>query len=233
MSDTHLRHKVFPLQVPEADILIHSGDACLNGTAYEFREFMEWFGSLKARIAKIFVAGNHDVLFEKQAAFARSLIPKEVTYLQDDPVEIEGLKIYGSPWQPEFCDWSFNLPRGHRLREKWNKIPRDTDVLVTHGPPMGVLDLNYDGEHVGCADLRDVVERVKPRLHVFGHIHGDYGQAKLGRTLFVNASICDEAYRPIHDPVVVEIQKAGDAMLVPWTSGPKTALPMPPAEPLW
>lgn len=204
ISDTHLRHLFFPLQIPESDILIHAGDATLSGDFFEIRDFFEWFGALPHRI-KIFVAGNHDWLFQRKPALARSLVPDGVVYLQDDMVEVEGLKIYGSPWQPEFQGWAFNLPRGYRLREKWDMIPSGIDVLVTHGPPLSILDLNYSGDHVGCGDLYEAVKRVKPRLHVFGHIHVSYGVAKAGNTLFVNASTCDEAYRPSNKPIVVDI----------------------------
>lgn len=204
LSDTHLRTDIV---IPEdADMIIHAGDAMLKGSFADLCDFTEWFSTLKARY-KVFVAGNHDRIFQDNPEVARGKLPEGTIYLQDSMVEIEGLKIYGSPWQPEFQEWAFNLPRGEALREKWAQIPDGIDILITHGPPQGVLDYSKFGrEHVGCAALRTTVEhRVKPRLHVFGHIHGDYGQVRLGGTLFVNAAICDEAYRPTHGPIVVEI----------------------------
>jgi hypothetical protein len=126
-------------------------------------------------------------------------------YLQDEAVEIEGLRIWGSPWQPEFLDWAFNLPRGAALREKWDRIPSGTDVLITHGPPQGVLDRVDEGRREGCADLLNAVARVRPRLHLFGHIHEGYGCLERDGTTFVNASICDRAYRPVNPPVVVDL----------------------------
>lgn len=207
MSDTHLRHQVCDgIPVPEADILIHAGDACLKGTQTEVRDFFAWFGSLKAT-HKVFVAGNHDWLFQKNALTARGLVPSGVTYLQDSSVTIDGVTIYGSPWQPEFLNWAFNLPRGHRLREKWRMIPTGVDILVTHGPPLRILDQNYDGDHVGCGDLRkEVAERVHPRLHVFGHIHQSYGTLVQDQTQYVNASVCDEAYSPFNEPILLEME---------------------------
>jgi Icc-related predicted phosphoesterase len=120
-------------------------------------------------------------------------------------VEIEGLTVYGSPWQPEFGSWAFNLPRGHQLRNKWRLIPPNTDILVTHGPPKGILDMTPRGESVGCEDLRHRLGAIAPKLHVFGHVHRGYGETAQADTHFVNASICDESYKPVNPPVVVEL----------------------------
>jgi|SRR5579871_1333776 len=242
MSDTHLMHLKYKLQMPEADMVIHAGDATFEGKLAEVSLFAEWFRSLPYK-HKIFVAGNHDWLFQKNRDVARSMLGDQVVYLEDNLVEVEGIRIYGSPWQPEFCDWAFNLPRGHRLREKWNKIPSKVDVLVTHGPPLRILDLNQDGEHVGCGDLYEVLtKRVKPRLHVFGHIHNGYGIVAEGRTLFANVAICGENYKPTHGVVVVEFdpEKPGIPEI---KVNCQRALPLEPigspilfnrpAEPLW
>lgn len=210
MADTHLMHERCPsIPTPEVDLLIHAGDATLVGNERELQRFFAWFSALPAR-HKIFVAGNHDWLFQEDPFRARTLVPPGVIYLEDDSVEIDGVRIWGSPWQPEFQDWAFNLPRGPRLREKWDRIPAGVDIVVTHGPPMGVLDRNYEGVHVGCEDLRDVLTRkVKPRLHVFGHIHHGYGTTSTGRTVYVNAAVCDESYRPFNDPVLLEVGPSG------------------------
>lgn len=204
ISDTHLAHQEEDLKIPDGDLLIHAGDGTFEGSLPEMTDFLKWLAGLR-HPRKVLIAGNHDWLFQKDAALARSIVPSGITYLEDSGVEIEGLKIYGSPWQPEFLDWAFNLPRGPRLREKWNKIPGGIDILVTHAPPAGILDQTPHGEHVGCADLRRVVERVKPRLHVFGHIHHGHGVKDVGPTRFVNASICDEACAPANRPVVVDL----------------------------
>lgn len=214
ISDTHLRHLRYPIDVPECDLLIHSGDALIHGTEQELRQFTPWFESLKAKY-KILIAGNHDWFFEKDNALARKLLPPSVIYLQDELAEVNGLKIYGSPWQPEFCDWAFNLKRGWPLRKKWEMIPAGIDILVTHGPPMGILDFSKFGdEHAGCADLRQELHRIKPKLHCFGHIHGDYGTAVWANTLFVNASLCDESYVANHLPIVVEMEPGKDPVLL-------------------
>ncbi len=124
----------------------------------------------------------------------------------DDYVIIDGLLYYFSPYQPEFCDWAYNLPRGEPLREKWSLIPDNVDVLVTHGPPHGILDVAPFGGNVGCEELRQVIgTRINPKLHVFGHIHDGYGMTKIGNTTFVNAAICTERYQPINAPIVIDI----------------------------
>jgi predicted phosphodiesterase len=201
LSDTHNLHD--RIRVPEGDLLVHAGDATMRGTAEEIAAFFDWLAGLPHR-HKVVVAGNHDFLFEREPARARGLV-HGATYLEDSAVEIEGLRIWGSPWQPWFYDWAFNLRRGAPLREKWDLIPQGTDVLVTHGPPHGVLDRVDQGELVGCADLREAVTRVRPTLHLFGHIHEGYGQERGEGTTFVNASICDRAYRPVNAPVVVDL----------------------------
>lgn len=208
ISDTHNCNE--QIEVPDGDILIHAGDATVMGTFEEVNDFAIWFTSLPHRY-KILIAGNHDWLFENNPSQARKFVQK-INYLQDSFVEIEGLKIYGSPWQPRFYDWAFNLNRGPELAEKWKLIPLDTDILVTHGPPNGILDeveRKYSTENTGCEELSKRVETLaefgKLKLHIFGHIHCGYGQAEKFGVHFVNASNCDEEYNPTQSPIVIEI----------------------------
>ncbi len=203
LSDTHNRQGRF--SVPEGDILVHAGDLTGGGTLPEIAAVNVWLGRLPHR-HKIVIAGNHDFLFEEENLLARSLITN-ATYLQDSVAEVEGLKVWGSPWQPWFYDWAFNLRRGEALREKWEMIPEDTDILITHGPPMGILDRTASGEQVGCEELRDRIAGMSapPKLHVFGHIHEARGTHKTPRTTYVNASVCDLSYRPVNEPIVIDL----------------------------
>lgn len=202
LSDTHNCNE--EIDVPGGDILIHSGDATIRGTIDEIVLFNEWFAKLPHK-HKIFVAGNHDWLFETNPKLAQSLLDTNINYLQDSFVEIEDLKIYGAPWQPWFFDWAFNLRRGEPLAEKWKLIPNDTDILITHGPPNGILDQTPAGDFAGCEELRSRVEEIKPKLHIFGHIHCGYGRAEKFSVKFVNASNCDEAYEPSNHPIVIDL----------------------------
>jgi Icc-related predicted phosphoesterase len=203
ISDTH--NKLDAVDLPPADILIHSGDATNVGSVKEVASFNQQLGRVKDGYRHIiFVAGNHDFLFEKNPHTARSMMTN-CTYLRDGEVTIEGLRIYGSPWQPRFFDWAFNLNRGPEIAKKWSLIPHDLDILITHGPPLGILDISMAGEHVGCADLLARVEQAKPRYHIFGHIHHSYGITKGEVTTFVNASTCNENYQAVNAPIVIDI----------------------------
>ncbi|MBK9152704.1 MAG: metallophosphatase domain-containing protein [Chloracidobacterium sp.] len=210
ISDTHNFHE--QIVVPDGDVLMHSGDATVKGTDIEVIEFLRWFSQLPHK-RKIFVPGNHDWLFETDTRHARLLLAdSNIIYLQDSSVEIDGLKIYGSPWQPRFFEWAFNLNRGPELAEKWKLIPEDIDILITHGPPFGILDLvprkGWD-ENTGCEELRKRVEQIaefgRLKLHVFGHIHCGHGTYEEFGVKFVNSSICDEEYKPTQPPIVVDL----------------------------
>jgi Icc-related predicted phosphoesterase len=200
ISDTH--NLSDGVAVPDGDVLLHAGDLTMMGSIDEVVRAHDWLAALP-HPHKVVVAGNHDFLFERQPAAARDLM-RELVYLEDEGAEIGGLAIWGSPWQPWFFDWAFNLERGPAIRAKWDLIPAGTDILVTHGPPRGHGDRTRRGDLVGCEDLLHVVARIEPALHVFGHIHEGYGTTRSGSTLFVNASICDVSYRPVNAPVVVD-----------------------------
>lgn len=201
LSDTHSRHQ--KLAVPDGDLLIVAGDVSSHGHLDEVRDFDRFLGRLPHR-HKVVIAGNHDFCFEREPLSARALITN-ATYLEDEGCCVDGIQIWGSPWQPWFHDWAFNLPRGAALREKWDLIPVDVDVLVTHGPPHGFGDLCYDGRRVGCEELLVRVRELQPRLHCFGHIHEGYGVYHDGDTVLVNASTCNLRYHPVNPPVVLDI----------------------------
>uniref|UniRef100_A0A034WLQ4 Metallophosphoesterase domain-containing protein 1 n=2 Tax=Bactrocera dorsalis TaxID=27457 RepID=A0A034WLQ4_BACDO len=128
------------------------------------------------------------------------------TYIEDQLIDVMGIRIYGTPWQPEFCNWAFNLPRGEACINAWNRIPNNVDILVTHTPPVGHGDLCCSGVRAGCVDLLTTVQkRVKPKYHVFGHIHEGYGITSDGNIIYVNASTCDINYKPNNPPIVFDI----------------------------
>jgi Icc-related predicted phosphoesterase len=199
ISDTHTKHR--ELCLPGGDMLIHSGDIMNSGyNKNDIIDFLKWFESQDYE-ELIFIAGNHDRLFENNQQDVKAIIDEYplVTYLEDNWVDVDGIKIYGTPWQPEFYNWAFNLPRnGEDLMKMWEMIPADTDILITHGPPQGHLDTSghpYNEPLLGCNLLRDRVDAVKPKIHVFGHIHGSSGYKEYGGTHFFNAAILDERYR--------------------------------------
>lgn len=206
ISDTHTKHHLLNNHLPDADIIIHAGDISNRGSSMDLYDFLNWYADLPYK-HKIFIAGNHDFCFEVMEDIPEEFKAFGITYLMDKMVEIEGLKIYGSPWQPEFYNWAFNLKRGDEIAQKWAMIPDDTDILITHGPPFGILDDTIQGTRVGCEDLYIRVLQIKPKLHVFGHIHFGYGMVERDGIVFVNASNLNEDYFYNNAPILVEIEK--------------------------
>ena len=186
-SDTHMRHR--NVRIPDGDILIFAGDMAVCRTIQDVAGFNEFLSGFP-HPHKILIGGNHDHLLAESPELGRKLL-KDVHYLQDEELIIEGIKFYGSPWQPTFntaaCD-AFALPRGDAMRRKWQLIPDDTDVLITHVPPCGIMDEDGGISH-GCSDLLQTVQRISPRFHIFGHIHNYYGRKKIGATTFINSNV--------------------------------------------
>lgn len=202
ISDTHSYHSL--LQVPEnIDLVVFSGDESNCYDIYknepECRDFIEWFGNLPIK-HKVFIGGNHSAFVALRTREFKELCKsKGIVYLENDGVEIEGFKIWGSPYSPTFGNWHFMKSRD-KMWKLWENIPEDTDILITHTPPKGCLDLSYNRSHqlkfCGCSNLLKNVFRVNPKLHLYGHIHttegilnaGTMKLANLG-TIFSNASV--------------------------------------------
>lgn len=203
LSDTHGKHGLLK-NLPQADVIIHAGDVTSDGSERSAVDFMDWFSKLDCKY-KVFIAGNHDWFFEREPpAYIQKNIPENVVYLNDSGVSIEGVNFWGSPISPEFFNWAFNRKRGREINKHWKLIPKNTDVLITHGPPFGILD-NVYGRPVGCEELAKRVETIQPKLHLFGHIHGEYGQLVNGETQYVNASVLNDHYQLVNAPVLIEV----------------------------
>ena len=219
ISDTHSKHKQLNKDLPGGELLIHAGDFMNSGyIKTEATEFFDWFDAIDNYDTKILIAGNHDRIMENDPEWAQGILTgyKTIEYLQDegfalyDMDEDSSIRLYGSPWQPEFCDWAFNLPRnGEEMKSRWDAIPTDTDILVTHGPPFGYHDIpGGDSIRVGCEMLRYRVDEIKPKIHVFGHVHGGYGYYFNGHTHFFNASVLNERYNYTNKPFHFEWDQA-------------------------
>ena len=183
LADTHRQHR--KLTIPECDLLIHAGDFCSfekNDEAV-LADAEEWFAELPAQKC-LAVGGNHDfLLHRKEFTF------NQVTILQDQLLEWEGLSIYGSPWIPDLSRFAYHL-QADELLAKWQAIPSNIDILITHTPPWGILDLRCERiMPLGCRHLADELKRIKPRLHVFGHVHESHGELHQDGTHFVNAAV--------------------------------------------
>ena len=208
ISDTHGKHeyltsKAYNNILGSGDVLVHAGDCTNVGKVGEIKDFLNWFSNTDYT-HKIFIAGNHDFGFELVHDIAPEYKEKGVHYLFDSEVVIDDVKFYGSPWQPEFYDWAFNLPRGEKLAEKWALIPNDTDILITHGPAYQMLDWTLNNQLVGCQDLFNRIMTVKPKIHVCGHIHCAYGQKYFNDVDFLNASVLNERYQHENKPIKLE-----------------------------
>jgi Icc-related predicted phosphoesterase len=240
MSDTHGEHR--EVQVPSGDVLIHAGDFTTAGQPHVIRDLAAFFNEHTGKFSQIVcIAGNHDVTFHDEFYYdywshfhekklqtdeCKSILIDcpSCIYLQDSSCTVKGgLQVYGSPWTPFFWGWAFNLERGDPIRQKWNLIPESTDILITHGPPLGRRDLAIRSKpkqrqrnqcnqkwdpyiRAGCVDLLQQVQtRIRPRLHVFGHIHEDWGVSYDGTTLYVNASMVDSNYEMTRDCIVVDV----------------------------
>jgi Icc-related predicted phosphoesterase len=197
-SGTHGLHDRIE-SLPEGDVLIHAGDFMNSGyDPQDVCSFDRWLGKQSFE-SRIVIGGNHDRLFQNSPEQTRALLTNAI-YLENSGVTIGGVSFWGSPYTPEFLSWAFMYPRGAAAREYWDQIPDGLDVLITHGPPFGILDqIAQGGEHLGCEELLRAVEDKKPKVHIFGHIHGGAGTFDNGVTRFINAAYLNERYKPL-DP---------------------------------
>jgi predicted phosphodiesterase len=216
ISDTHGFHR--KINIPYGDILIHSGDITRRGELETINDFSNWLKELPfAR--KIIIFGNHELghsqMGPKRKKSLEMIKESGAIYLEDSGIEIDGLKIYGSPVQPEYHRWEWNRRRGRDIKHHWDMIPDDTNILITHGPPNGILDAvprhnDYTGEYienVGCKDLLNRINELKQlKLHLFGHIHEGYSvkPIEINSVRFSNASICQPyPHKNFNEPVII------------------------------
>ncbi len=205
-SDTHSKHNDIAA-FRGGDILFHCGDNTRRGDLKEIEDFAK-FMSIQDYLYKIVIAGNHDFCLEDERRDSAQDILRNhgIIYLDDSGIEIDGLKIWGSPIQPEFFNWAFNRKRGEEIKKHWDLIPDDTDILITHGPPLGILDLCATGIRVGCEDLLIKVNKLNNlKIHAFGHIHESYGIKTINDVSFVNACSLNEKYSYSNDPINIEV----------------------------
>lgn len=244
ISDTHNKHRELS-HLPAGDILIHAGDFTLRGEVDVIEDLSEYFGELSSCFESVIViAGNHDRTLQrstyksadpkmcaKKCDAAEDAIGKSAIYLQDASYKTKsGIEIYGSPWTPMYFNWAFMLERGPPIRQKWEQIPASTDILITHGPPLGRGDDVPSKGHVGCNDLgEEIRNRIRPRVNVFGHIHEGYGVTFDAQTLFVNASSVDVNYKVLNHAIVIDVphDKTKPAMLVPPIDNGITVVDLP------
>jgi Icc-related predicted phosphoesterase len=234
ISDTHNKHNQLNGLLPGGDLLIHSGDISSLGRKSEVERFVKWFNDIDNYTNKVFIAGNHDMNFDREILLRDKLTHFEgrteydtecaegkpdwlkellgihlrpnVFYLENSFVEIDQIKIWGSPITPSFgYGWAFNKDRGHAINEVWNTIPMDTDIVITHGPIYGYCDrTNRGGLNVGCEQLYHRLNEVQPQLHFSGHIHEAYGYRQTNWGYAFNGCNCDLSYLVNNKPMTFE-----------------------------
>jgi len=202
ISDTHRFHN--EIKIPQCDFLIHAGDIGWDNSSYYYSSnFFKWFSEQPAK-HKLFICGNHDIHAERFPTLIKEEAQKHnIIYMHHNFVEIDGLKFYGSNYSPRFGRWAWMKDHGLPMYLEWEKIPEETDVLITHSPPWGILDeIPYSAENVGCEELRDKLKYLsKLKAVVSGHLHYSHGVRQIQNKLFVNAAICTEDYQPLNSPI--------------------------------
>jgi len=208
LSDTHSRVHEIESEIPSGDVLIHAGDFTNEGKKEEIDQFVDFLQRMKHKY-KIVIRGNHEISFDlerhkklkknnQQEIDTENLLQQFIQsdcciYLQDEEINIGGIRIWGAPWCSE----------SEKLIQKYSAIPQNIDILVTHSPPFGYND--GESMHSGCVILLEHVERVKPKFHVYGHVHEGYGIKTNGTTIFINGSTCTQNLLPINPPIVFDI----------------------------
>ena len=203
LADTHKQY--FKMTIPECDLFIHAGDIDVYRYDREFDHFNEWLLTIPAK-ERIVIAGNHDGYFEDKNPFEIKKMLTNGTYLFNDSCRVGKYKIWGSPYTPRFGNWSFMYRTVEEAQTIWSMIPEDTDIVITHGPPVGILDkVEYPSSHVGCYWLRKKIFQIKPKLHIFGHIHQSRGMEIIDGITFMNVSVIDENFEVTFKPMEIEL----------------------------
>jgi Icc-related predicted phosphoesterase len=233
ISDTHKQHKQIE-KIPDGDVLIHSGDFTNYGFKEDVEDFFEWFIK-KPHTYKIIIPGNHDRTFDprlegntEKPDWLKELLSEYTKhkylnfYLEHSSCSIWGVNFFGSPHVPKLKDrmptrWAFSHDRD-QMSSYWKNLPKNIDVLITHGPPYGKRDWAVNpimGGPAGCESLRYFVKFLQPRLHLFGHIHEEYGITYDEHTIYSNASLVDPTYRVVNTPLIFDINEISKIVDIP------------------
>ena len=202
-SDSHWR--LDKLEIPSGDVLVFAGDwSQSNGSIMDAIKFAAVIKKVDCK-HKLIIAGNHDFCAQNETAVVAQIFQEAgAVYLQDKTYTIDNINFYGTPWCPEFMNWAFMKP-DYELTHVFSKIPSNTDVLITHTPPYGIMDMVDTRENVGSHALEESMKRIKPAIHIFGHIHDGHGVEHSDTVEYYNVSVCDDTYNLVHKPTIIEV----------------------------
>ena len=202
ISDTHGYHR--QLQLPQGDIIIHAGDFCHYGSDEQVLDFLAWYAQTDFK-HRLLVAGNHDFFAAEKNKLFRDAVPEGINYLENSGITLEGISFWGSPVQPDLIGWAFGTNRGQSMKYYWDLMPEKIDVLITHTPPYGILDKTSSGRSIGCEELAKKLVWLKPKVHIFGHVHASYGKKETPDTLHINASNINSSKGLVNKPIIFEL----------------------------
>jgi Icc-related predicted phosphoesterase len=201
LSDTHTKHH--QITIPKGDILIYAGDFEIRNTI-DLVEMRDWLNALPHKYV-VTIFGNHDFTHKATTKYIKDVFGKKIKYLCNNSIIIESLKIWGSSYSPLFNDWAWMKP-DNDLKEIWNTIPNDVNIVITHCPCYGLLDQVLPRmESVGSRTLKDRIKEIQPKVHIAGHIHESFGQYTDGKTDYYNVSILNEQYQLENEPTIIEV----------------------------
>ncbi|OMJ93267.1 hypothetical protein SteCoe_3849 [Stentor coeruleus] len=211
-------HSLF-FNFPPGDVLLHAGDFTKKGTSEEVFQFANYLKTTNYQY-KVIISGNHDSPFDTNNfdeimrkrknphpcnPYAVKSLFNDFTYLEDSFVNVFGYTIWGTPWTRQHYKGAFTIKDKYKLIQKWQKIPLGIDIVLSHSPPNGILDKTKDNQHLGCSGLAEIIKMIKPKVHVFGHIHEGHGVQIIDGTTYINASVCNNRYQAIYSPIVFDL----------------------------
>lgn len=201
-SDAHWHYP--EVKLPDGDILVYAGDWCSGNDKQDTLGFAEYLRKQKHPY-KIVVPGNHDRVAARRPSFVKKAFKNAgVIYLKDDYATVEGISFFGFPWVPKFGNWAF-MCEEEGLKTRLFKFKKGTDVLITHGPPLGILDRVPEVGCVGSLMLATSILKKRPKIHIFGHIHGGHGHEESDHTHYYNVSVCNDEYELVYQPTIIEV----------------------------
>jgi len=203
ISDSHRQH--WRMDIPDGDILLFAGDAELD-SFNALQDFNNWLGTLNFKHIVV-IGGNHDMVLANYVMEEKEMFFSNAIYLENTSVQIEGIKIFGSPYSLRFFSWAF-MKSEKQLEQMWELIPKNTDIVLTHSPCRNILDVTTTtDENCGSFSLRNKIKELQTKIHICGHLHSSHGKYTDYKTDYYNVSMLNDYYQYIFEPTVIYYEK--------------------------